>query len=234
MKKPIINPYLKRKTPPTPTTTTNPTTPTTKKKDPDPFPPPIVTKKRKTNHNDVVVKPTTNHLPVYTYNNNTCKNNKNDDTITSNNNNNSNSNNHMMMMMTNYTKMILNHNLGKLRTRKNIHFSWIVPSIYENRLIGRVYYSGFTFHHIHPKPTTTTTFHIGDIVHLQTNYLNEIVRIVSVYQATKSYEGTPYSNSNDNDTTTILEIQKRGTSVFFFHKEKKEKLTIHRSSYICT
>jgi hypothetical protein len=102
--------------------------------------------------------------------------------------------------------------LGRLRTREGINFSWILPMMDENYTIGRVYYHGFQL--------SNNTYHVGDVVHVITNYLNETVRIVSVFQATKSYQGNPYLDG------TIQEIQKRG-----MYKERTHIYMINYSSY---
>jgi hypothetical protein len=86
--------------------------------------------------------------------------------------------------------------LGRLRTREGIDFQWIGPPVVsKNNVIGRVYFQGF---HL-----SGNSYFVDGIVAMKTSYLNETVRIVSVFQATKSYIGTVYDDCFE-------EIQKRG------------------------
>jgi hypothetical protein len=87
--------------------------------------------------------------------------------------------------------------LGGLRTRPGIIFSWIDSPTKTNLDIGRVYFPGFTL------GTERNDFKVGDIIKIKTKMLNEDrYQILSTFQATKSFTGLCYGKRS--------EIQKRG------------------------
>jgi hypothetical protein len=97
--------------------------------------------------------------------------------------------------------------LGRLRTRRGVDFSWSSSSpIKTNEHLGRCHFDGFTL--------GKDKFVVGDMIRMETKYSPEaIYRIVSVFQATKSFSGIWHKGN-------WQEIQKRG---MFDH---------HRFSYI--
>lgn len=87
--------------------------------------------------------------------------------------------------------------LGRLRTRRGVSFDWIgQPLPTENNEMGRIYFHGFKL--------CSKEYHIGNVVNMKTGYLNQTVRILSVFQATKSFQGNAYGDG------CFWEIQKRG------------------------
>ena len=94
--------------------------------------------------------------------------------------------------------------LGRLRTREGITFRWIhfnsnTDSPSYNETMGRVYFRGFKL--------KGEEFYVNDVVKLKTGLLHaQDVRIIAVFQATKSFMGNAYGDNN------YLEIQKRGTN----------------------
>jgi hypothetical protein len=88
--------------------------------------------------------------------------------------------------------------LGHLRVREGINFAWTGSRIAEeNNEIGRVYFRGFSL--------CNKKFKTGDIVTIETAEVNETVcRIVSTFQATKSFIGHYQYYEG------LVEIQKRG------------------------
>jgi hypothetical protein len=98
--------------------------------------------------------------------------------------------------------------LGHLRTRPDITFQWIEPPLKNaNYDIGRVYYPCFKLRKTGERKSSL--YCVGDNVSMTTQHIKkpQVVRIVSVYQATKSYVGYPPDYDNDKP----IEIQKRGT-----------------------
>lgn len=89
--------------------------------------------------------------------------------------------------------------LGSLRTRPGINFSWIYPRTDANHDFGRVYFAGFSI----CDDFGLHEFMVGDIIKMKTNVLVEAsYGIVSVFQATKSFSGLWFGKWS--------EIQKRG------------------------
>ena len=94
-------------------------------------------------------------------------------------------------------------NLGRLRSRSGIRFSWIGQQLpTENYEIGRVYFNGFTL--------CGKDYYGGNVVKMKTTYLSQTVRILSVFQATKSFQGNAYGDGQ------LYEIQKRGKSITMY------------------
>lgn len=87
--------------------------------------------------------------------------------------------------------------LGSLRERDDVAFCWInQPLPEENNAMGRVYFQGFNLR--------GKLYYIGDVLQVTTMYIDQTVYILSVFQATKSFQGNAYNDGN------FYEIQKRG------------------------
>ena len=103
--------------------------------------------------------------------------------------------------------------IGRLRTRQGIAFLWIGPPspTTVNYAMGRVYFHGFSL--------GDKEYYCGDVVKLKTRYLNQTVRIVSAFQATRSFQGVVQAYGDDN----FREIQKRGK---YRYREKYEDCSV--------